>query len=125
MGILYYYIFLFLGFLISWIYIQDRLEIKEKLLIVGCGQLGFKIGNALSKNFDVTGIKRKNITDGVQFKIFELEILVNDLFKPYNPLILTILFMEQPQIIKARNPTKMPTLTDCLSLLRRQWLVAI
>ena len=58
MGILYYYIFLVLGFLISWIYIQDRLEIKEKLLIVGCGQLGFKIGNALSKNFDVTGIKR-------------------------------------------------------------------
>ena len=74
MGILYYYIFLVLGFLISWIYIQDRLEIKEKLLIVGCGQLGFKIGNALSKNFDVTGIKRKNITDGVQFKIFELDI---------------------------------------------------
>jgi len=57
------------------------LEIKEKLLIVGCGQLGFKIGNGLSNKFDIIGIKRKKNIEHLSFEIIALDIFSEDFFK--------------------------------------------
>ena len=88
MGILYHHILLVFSFFIPWLYIQSGLEIKEKLLIVGCGKLGFKIGNSLSKKFEITGIKRKKSNDEVRFQVLELNIFSNEFtqkIKSINP----------------------------------------
>ena len=57
------------------------MEIKEKLLIVGCGKLGQKIGNVLSKKFDITGIKRKKFNKAINFNILELDIFNKEFAK--------------------------------------------
>jgi len=57
------------------------LEIREKLLIVGCGKLGLKIGNALSKKFEITGIKRKKPIKESLFQILEVDIFSKDFTK--------------------------------------------
>ena len=62
------------------------MEIKEKLLIVGCGKLGQKIGNLLSKKFEIIGIKRKKINGVIQFPIIELDIFNNDFKKELNSI---------------------------------------
>ena len=53
------------------------MEVKEKLLIVGCGKLGQKIGNVLSKKFEIVGIRRKKSNDKIHFQILELDIFNN------------------------------------------------
>ena len=50
------------------------MEIKEKLLIVGCGKLGKKISNLLSKKFEIIGVKRKKTNTDSHFHIIELDI---------------------------------------------------
>ena len=57
------------------------MEIKEKLLIVGCGKLGLKIGNALSKKFEIIGLKRKNFNNESLFRVLELDIFSNEFTK--------------------------------------------
>jgi|TARA_B110000971_G_scaffold100994_1_gene103889 nucleoside-diphosphate-sugar epimerase len=57
------------------------LEIREKLLIVGCGKLGLKIGNVLSKKFEITGIKRKKPIKESLFQILEVDIFSKDFTK--------------------------------------------
>ncbi|MDC0423385.1 sugar nucleotide-binding protein [Methylophilaceae bacterium] len=57
------------------------MEIKEKLLIVGCGKLGQKVGNVLSKKFDITGIKRKKLNKVINFNILELNIFNKEFAK--------------------------------------------
>ena len=50
------------------------MEIKEKLLIIGCGKLGLNIGNVLSKKFEIYGIKRKKSNNKFIFNVLELDI---------------------------------------------------
>jgi len=57
------------------------LEIKEKLLIVGCGKLGRKIGNALSKKFEIIGIKRKKYNNEFHFHVLEIDIFSKEFTK--------------------------------------------
>lgn len=57
------------------------MEIREKLLIVGCGKLGLKIGNVLSKKFEITGIKRKKPIKESLFQILEVDIFSKDFTK--------------------------------------------
>lgn len=57
------------------------MEIKEKLLIIGCGKLGQKIGNVLSKKFEITGIKRKKLNNDSHFNILELDIFNKEFTK--------------------------------------------
>ena len=57
------------------------MEIKEKLLIIGCGKLGQKVGNVLSKKFEITGIKRKKSNNDVCFHILELDIFNKEFTK--------------------------------------------
>ena len=57
------------------------MEIKEKLLIIGCGKLGQKIGNVLSKKFEITGIKRKKLNNDSHLNILELDIFNKEFTK--------------------------------------------
>jgi len=64
------------------------LEIKEKLLIIGCGKLGLKIGNVLSKKFEIYGIKRKKSNNKHIFNVLEFDIFnkeFNKKIKSINP----------------------------------------
>ena len=81
MGILYHHILLVFSFFISWLHIQSGLEIKEKLLIVGCGKLGLKIGISLSKKFEIVGIRRKNPINETLFQVIELNIFSKEFTK--------------------------------------------
>lgn len=62
------------------------MEIKEKLLIVGCGKLGQKIGNLLSKKFEIIGVKRKKTNTDSHFHIIELDIFNNEFTKTINSI---------------------------------------
>ena len=63
-------------FFISRFYLQNYLEkIIKKLLIIGCGKLGQRIGDNLSElPIEITGIKRKLPNASVSFEIITLDI---------------------------------------------------
>ena len=81
MGILCCHIFSFSGVFIPWFHLQSHLEVKnKKLLIIGCGKLGQKVG-LFSEDMplDLIGLKRKKITS-TNIKILEQDIFEESFF---------------------------------------------
>jgi nucleoside-diphosphate-sugar epimerase len=77
LGVLCCHIFSVSSIFIPWVHLQSHLEVKnKKILIIGCGKLGQKVGLfAKDMPLDLIGLKRKKITSP------NINILEQDIFE--------------------------------------------
>ena len=77
LGVLCCHIFSVSSIFIPWVHLQSHLEVKnKKILIIGCGKLGQKVGLfAKDMPLDLIGFKRKKITSP------NINILEQDIFE--------------------------------------------